>query len=424
MMARHIRSTTTRERMPLWALLSANIVSLIGNELTFIAIPWFVLQTTGSAARTGITAAVSVVAMIVAGFFAGALVDRLGYKRMSVISDLASGVTVALIPLLHYTVGIAFWQLLALVFLGALLDTPGNTARRSLFPELIERAGMLPERANSVYMVAGRLASVLGAPLAGVLIALLGTSRVLWIDAATFAVSAAIITAFIPSAVAPGTPVERQPYLRELGDGLRFIRNDPLLFWMIGAMSMGSLLAEPLYSVILPVYAKEVFGAALDLGFMFAALGAGSIVGAALYATFAYRLPRRVTMIGGFLGRALTFWILVAIPPLGIVVVAIVINAIMLEPVNPLTMTVYQERVPDGMRGRVFGTAMALGNITRPIGMIVYGLLLQGIGLQATLYVLAAVNLIPPVVMFFIPAFRNMRAPARPVSVEPQPIAA
>src|SRR5690349_16667968 len=129
-----VSATQPHERMPLYAILTANIISLIGNELTFIAIPWFVLQTTGSAARTGITAAVSVVAMIFAGFFAGALVDRFGYKRMAVISDLASGVNVALIPLLHYTIGIAFWQLLTLVFLGALLDTPGYTARSSLFP--------------------------------------------------------------------------------------------------------------------------------------------------------------------------------------------------------------------------------------------------------------------------------------------------
>jgi len=423
-----MRRNSDDKRLPLYALLTANIVSVIGNELTFIAIPWFVLETTGSAALTGLTAAVGVIATIIAGFFSGALVDRLGYKRMSVISDLASGVNVALIPLLHYTVGIAFWRLLVLVFLGSILDTPGHTARRSLFPDLIARAGMRPERANSIYMIAERLASVIGAPLAGLLIAIMGTSRVLWIDAATFAISAAILTALIPSNVTAEASEtarpERQPYLRELADGFRFIRNDPLLFWMIVTMSMGGLLAEPLYSVILPVYAREVFGEALDLGFMFAGLGAGSIIGGVIYAAAGHRLPRRVTLIGGYLGRALTFWILVTIPPLGIVVASIVINAIVLEPANPLSMTIYQERVPEGMRGRVFGTSRALASITRPIGMIAYGLLLSGIGLEATLYILATVNLIPPAIMFFIPAFRNMRAPARQATTERRAVAA
>jgi MFS family permease len=419
---------TRRERTPLYALLAANIVSMVGNELTFIAIPWFVLQTTGSAARMGLTAAVSVVALILAGFFAGGLVDRLGYKRMSVISDLASGVTVALIPLLHYSVGLAFWQLLVLVFLGSVFDTPGYTARRALFPELIARAGMLPERANSVYMIAGRLASVLGAPLAGVLIAVLGASNVLWLDAATFAISAVIVTALIPSTTIASAGVEGGPvvpnvsYFKELADGLRLIRNDSVLLWLTVVSALSGLLAEPVYSVILPVYAREVYGKALDLGLMFAALGIGSIFGALIFAIIGHRLPRRGTIVAGFLGRALTFWVLIPFPPLWIVAGSIVVNSTLLEPVNPLSLTVEQERVPEGMRGRYFGTAMALGNITRPIGMIVYGLLIQQVGLETALYVFASVNLILPALIVGMPAFRQMGTPARRPAV-PSPVA-
>src|SRR5687767_6331705 len=127
-----------RTRRPLGALLAADGISQTGNMMTMLAVPWFVLETTGSAAQTGITAAVEALAIVAAGFLGGALVDRLGHKRTSVAGDLASGATVALIPLLHLTVGLAFWQLLALVFLGALLDTPGWTARRSLY-EVVAR---------------------------------------------------------------------------------------------------------------------------------------------------------------------------------------------------------------------------------------------------------------------------------------------
>src|SRR5512134_2809932 len=115
-------TATPKNSLPLIALLTANAISLVGNVLSAIAIPWFVLQTTGSATRTGITGFFTVLPVVLAGFLGGTLVDRLGYKCTSIIADLASGVTVAITPLLYFTIGLAFWQLMVLVFLGALLD--------------------------------------------------------------------------------------------------------------------------------------------------------------------------------------------------------------------------------------------------------------------------------------------------------------
>lgn len=131
-----------RNSLPLYSLFAANAISLVGNVFTTIAIPWFVLQTTGSATKTGITGFFNILPVVLAGFLGGTIVDRLGYKRTSVISDLASGVTTALVPLLYFTIGMEFWQLMVLVFLGAFLDTPGSTARAALLPELAEQAQM------------------------------------------------------------------------------------------------------------------------------------------------------------------------------------------------------------------------------------------------------------------------------------------
>src|SRR4051794_26415121 len=124
-MSNSIRQPAFR-RVPIIALLAANAISMVGNSLGIVAIPWFVLETTGSAARTGVVAFATVLPTVLAAILGGALVDRVGNKRISVIADLVSAGTVACIPLLHHTVGIAFWQLVLLVFLGALLDAPGN----------------------------------------------------------------------------------------------------------------------------------------------------------------------------------------------------------------------------------------------------------------------------------------------------------
>jgi MFS family permease len=83
---------------PLTALLIGSGVSGIGNQVSAVAIPWYVLQTTGSAGLTGIAAAVNVIPMILSGALVGTFVDRFGHKRASVFADLASALCTAAIP--------------------------------------------------------------------------------------------------------------------------------------------------------------------------------------------------------------------------------------------------------------------------------------------------------------------------------------
>src|SRR5919106_3048782 len=137
-------------RAPLYALFVADSISLVGNVVAQLAIPWFVLVTTGSAALTGLAVFFNFLPVVLAGFFGGVVVDRLGFRTTSVLADLASAGAVAAIPLLHSTVGIQLWQLLALVFVGALLDAPGATARAALFPDVVELARTPIERAAGV----------------------------------------------------------------------------------------------------------------------------------------------------------------------------------------------------------------------------------------------------------------------------------
>ncbi len=90
------------KRAPFYSFLAATAISLIGNYLTMIAVPWFVLELTGSAAKTGLVGFFTALPSIIATFFGGTIVDRFGHKRMSILSDIGSGVTVAMIPLFYY----------------------------------------------------------------------------------------------------------------------------------------------------------------------------------------------------------------------------------------------------------------------------------------------------------------------------------
>jgi len=390
-------------------MLGATGLSMAGNVITFLAVPWFVLQTTGSAARTGLTGGVVLLGMVLGGFFGGPLVDRLGFRRASIVADLASGVTVTLIPLLYLTVGLAFWQLLVLVLLGTCLDTPGMTARQSLIPDLAGRAGMPVERANSALQAIESLSDLLGPPLAGILIALLGPSNVLFLDAATFALSAAMIAAAVPRPVL--MPVEKATtggYFANLLEGLRFIRGEQLILSIVIVAVITNFLDSPIFLVILPVYADANFGSAVVLGIMFAGFGAGSLIGTLLFGALGHRLPRRATLIACWVVVGLPFWVLATTPSLPVTVVALFITGLAAGPLNPLIFTVVQERTPEHLRGRVIGALWALALAASPLGVVLTGYLLEALGLRLILIGVAAGYLVATLSMLFNSALREM----------------
>jgi len=346
---------SARTRLPLVALLSANAVSFVGNVLTSIAVPWFVLQTTGSAAQTGVTAFVTALPTVLASFFGGVLVDRLGFRRMSIAADVTSAAAVAAIPLLYCTVGLAFWQLLLLVFLRGLCNAPGSTAREAMVPDVADRTGVRLERATTVFEAIQRGSVLIGAPLAGVLVALLGTSNVLWGDAASFAVSAALVALLVPAPAPQPTEDSARGYLAHMVEGLRYIQGDRLIRTIVGTVLVTNLLDAALGSVVIPVYIKRVFNNAIALGAIDGAFAGGAVVGTVLFLARGHTLPKRMTLVIAFTLVATRAWVLAPYPSLRIILGAMVALGRAAAPINPLLMTATYQRVPTELRGECSG---------------------------------------------------------------------
>lgn len=375
-------------RRPLYALYAANTVSMTGNVMALVAIPWFVLVTTASPARTGLVAVFTVLPSVLAGFLGGTLVDRLGFRTMSIASDVASGLTMAAIPLLHATTGIELWQLLVLVFLGALLDGPGTTARSAILPDLAKPAAMPLERATAINQGISRGATMAGAPLAGLLIALFSATTVLWINAATFAFSAVAVAVAVPRPPAPER--EEAGYFTELADGLRYLARDRLVRLVVGVVMITNFLDGPLFAVYFPVYAREELDSSVALGLMIGTFGAFALAGTLLYGAVGERLPRRPTFVVPFIVVGLAFLIIATLPPLWLALIVLAVAGLAAGPINPLITTVAYERIPADKRGRVLGTTTAGAYVAIPAGMLLAGYLVEWLGLGTTL-ALAAV---------------------------------
>lgn len=399
-----------RSRRPLGGLFLATIVGLIGRQLSVVGIPWFVLITTGSAGKAGLVGFAVFLPGLLVGIFGGVFVDRLGYRRVSVISDLVCASATVLIPALYLTVGLEFWQLLVLVFFSSLLDVPALTARRSMIPELSGLAGVPVERVNALFESLQNLALLLGMPLAGVLVAWLGAENVLWLDAAASAASALIVLAMVPDALFARAVSATGNYLGEVLAGLRFIRRDPLLWPMAIVLALSNAVSVGVQAVVLPVYVMDEFGSAASLGVILAALGAGAFAGASIYGAVAGRVSRRLLWALAYMVMPLEVWVFLVSPGIALIMAAFVVAGLVAGPLNPLMVTVRHERSPAALRGRVFSTYSAIAMAAQPVGVLVAGQLIDRTGFNPSVLLMAIATQAVGVAALVLPAFRRLDA--------------
>ena len=379
------------------ALLAAHAISQTGNVITTFAIPFYVLGLGGSGVEVGIAAFFATVPIVVGGALGGVVVDRVGHRRAAIVADVISGATVLAIPLLALTVGLPFWALLVLVFAGGLLDTPGQTARRVMLPRLTERAGIPLERSVGLLDGSERLARLIGATLAGLLVALMGPIAALFVNAATFAVSALLTRAFV--AAAPVEPAAEanalaapSGYWRDLAAGLRFVVRDPLMRLIVALVLVTNLMDAARSSSLLPLYANDRLGGAAALGLLVAVMGGCALLGNIAFGFVAHRVGRRVTLAVCFTlagGPASAAFALGA--PLPVLVAATALGGLAAGAVNPILGAVQLERVPEHMRGRVFGLVNAGAWAGVPFGALLGGVAADTIGLSWAFGIIAVV---------------------------------
>jgi len=393
--------------------LFGNGVSLVGNALVMVALPWFVLETTGSAGRTGLIGMMAALPALASGVLGGVLVDRIGGRRMSVIADIISGVAVLLIPLLYQTIGLNFAGLMLLVFAGAALDIPGVTARRLILPELAQNANLRDEAITSAYETMQGASWIIGPALAGVLIAWIGTVNLLWLTAAGFGISAICIGLFSPAGKHvpdPEGPHAAIGAIAEMQAGFRYLRTDSLLLSLAVGLTLMNFLNGPYWSVVLPVQIESRFGIASRFGLILTVLGIGNLIGGLLYGAFGhqFRARRREIYLIGVASFPVMLWVFVTQVPYPAMVVSAFLAGVFSGPINPLLVTVRLERIPKELRGRVFATFSGLAGAATPLGMVIAGWLLEMNGVRSGLTILASVATVFTIGLWLTKPLREM----------------
>ncbi|MEJ5868000.1 MFS transporter [Pseudokineococcus sp. 5B2Z-1] len=419
-----------RARRPLVGLLAAHGISLTGNVLTLIALPLYVLAQTGLPALTGVTGAVATLPVVLGGALGGVFVDRLGYRRTSVVADLVGALTIGAVPLLDQTIGLPLWALLALTFATGLLDTPGQVARSALLPEAAAAADVPLERAVGWFEAIERGARLAGAPVAGLLVAVVGAPGALALDAATFVVAALAVLWLLPAAPRVDTgsvadedqepaaaPALRAGYWRELADGVRFLLREPLLRAVVLLVLGTNVLDAAKSSVLLPVAAERQLGGSVVYGLLVGTMAGGALAGSLLFSAVGHRLPRRATFVTAFtLAGAPTFLALATGLPLPVLVAVTAASGLAAGGINPIIGTLKLERVPAGMRARVYGVIGAGAWAGMPLGSLAAGFATEHVGLTTTLVVAGGTYLVLTLTPLLGGPWKHMSAPRRPTT--------
>jgi MFS family permease len=409
--------------LPIQALMLGSLVSTFGNQLTALAVPWFVLETTGSASKTGLVAAVTLVPTVLSMLFGGTVADRVQQKHLAIGSDIVSGLTVAAVPLFYTTIGLSFWGLVALMFAGAIFDGPGSTARSAMIPALARRAETPLEQVNSRFGAIRSATELFGAPAAGLLIAVMGAANVLWLNAATFVISALLVLVFVPLATSP--VASGSSFLTDVREGfVFFLGNRPLRALALTATAINFLMS-PLFGVAIPYFAKTVYESSTKLGLMMGAFGLGGLLGALAYGHLGQHWPRRNLIVLTMLLFGLPMWVMALQPPVAIMCGLVLLMGFGSGLVNPMAGTIIQQGVPEHMLGRALGTLSSTAMVAAPLGMLLGGSVIGLLGLTGAIVAIAGMFLVLIVATVVNPAFHELEHLGREAqTAAPGPVAA
>ena len=404
------------------ALWVGQLISLFGDRIHQIALAFLVLQVTNSALAVAFVFLAASLPNLVLGPIAGTFVDRWDHQEVMVVSDLLRAAIVMLIPIAAVTNLILVYPLVFVITAVSLFFRPARTA---VIPRIVAEDELLT--ANSATWLGDTLADIVGYPIAGLFVAFLGAALPLafWIDAGTYMASAVLIGAMaVPplrarlgggavegdGGIATG-PTRVADFVGELREGWHFLRNETVLLantiqGAVGQFTLGVLLA------ITPVYAAEAIArgtidAKAAYAFLETAVGVGNLIGGFAVGLIGAKLAKGRMVIVGYTAWGLSVTALAIAGQLpiaiGLMVGSGIANMVFIIP----SQTLFQERTPPELIGRVVGFRFSLVFGSMTIAMAVAGLLSTILGPALVIGIFGLTTTAAGLAGLLIPAVRD-----------------
>jgi MFS family permease len=364
-------------------LWSGLLVSNLGTWMQLTALGYLVVQIAGNARAAaldvGILGASSAVPVILFSPFAGVVADRFPRRRVLFVTngvEVAAALTLAVLTSTHR---IALWEIFTIAGIrstGQSFDAP---ARQSWVPLLVPREYL--GNAIGLNSVAFNAPSVIGPPIAGVLILSVGLAASFYLNAV---LTLAVVVALVFMQSPPPSSTKHENVFASMAAGIRFLATDPVLRSVVLLLLATSLFVRP-YQQLLPAYAAHVVHVdARGLGILLAAVGCGAIAGSLVTAVIGARRRGRVWFASALLMSAGTI-ALGAVHTFGFAVAVLVLIGLAVLSFAGSSNVLLQTLSPEDMRGRAISifSMIMLGLV--PAGSLLLGSLATLVGLQLSL---------------------------------------
>ncbi len=377
--------------------------------MTFVALPWFVLTTSGSAPKLSVVLAVEILPMALFGIPSGALVARLGARTTMLVSDALRAPLIALVPVLYWTGHLGYGLLLAIVFLIGCFTAPYIASQRSIIPELFGDDEVIVSKASAMFGTATQLPIVIGPALAGVLVGWLGAAGVLLFDGATYLFAFAVVLV----AVRGGRRVAQEGESAGVLAGLRYLARDRLL----GSMTLTIVVldgAAGAIAVAVPLVAYTRYEQNAHVaGWLFSSFGVGAIAGSVLALKVLDRVPPLRLACVSLVLATLPLWAIAAPISWPAACAAVVVCGLFVAMVNAPTMGLISTRPPVALRAKVLTAVMTASGIGSPFGRLAVGPVYGAWG-NAGVWIMIAGGLSVGAVLFVAAAIRGSAAEPEP----------
>lgn len=401
-------------RGPVLLILSSAFLAAAANGISMVAFPWLVLQRTGSATSASIVAGAATLPLVFATLVSGAAVDFLGRRRVAMLSDAMSALSLTAIPVIAMTAGTDTLNtavLSGLAALGAFFDPAGLTARQSMLPEASSRAGWTLDHTNSLYEAGFNLGYLTGPGIGGLLIAAIGGVNTMWVTAGAFGLSILTIAALrLEGADRPDPEQRPDGVVSGVMEGLKFVWHNKVLR-TLGLIDLALIgLYLPMESVLFPKYFSDR-NEPSQLGWVLMALSVGGLIGALSWTVLSRVAGRRATVLTAVSIYGVAITVIAFLPPLPVILILAAVIGLVYGPIGPIYNTVLQARTPEHLRGRVVGVMTSMAYASGPLGLMLAGPLIDTFGLKAAFITLAVPILLVAAACPWIPALRELDEP-------------
>jgi MFS family permease len=395
--------TTTAGGSAVRRLSAGLLLSRTGDQLTTIALVWFVLDLTGSGVAVGLVLVCAGLPPVVTGPLLGRVLDRWSPRRVMVADNLARATLVGAVPVLHWLDRLNMPLLYGLSLAAGALVPATDVGVRVALSRLVDQAEL--EHANVLLSIGDQVGALVGPAAGGLLVGLVGPPPVLLADAASFLAMAALVRPLPEAATtAPGPPPAGGPATRAAA-------RDPVVRTVVGLTLVYFLAYGPLEPA-LPLYSRDVLGAGPGgYGLLWSAFGAGALVGLATVPVVA-RLRPGLALAGNALAWGAALLPLLVITATVPAMLVLAVGGLVWAPYTALEASLLQRVVPARALGRVFGVRRAVTAAATPLGAAAGGLLLDRtaptavIGLSAITCMLAGTAALCAPALHRLPARR------------------